>query len=126
MIFNHMRELLQDYQLNPSWFVAGNPITPEERCQFWVMQKLFSLILKKSLKHNSSFIMLKLEELDVNWKGVRYLYRVYRRANLSMPFKQLREARLVHPHEKMLLNQLLEHSNWSRINCGQVTSLYNI
>jgi hypothetical protein len=92
-----------------------------ESIQYRILQNLWERILKRSYKHRTSFICLKLEELELSWSGVRYLLRVLR---MLKYFNQYEDVTIEH-HLQLMQNARLQflpekQSPYCLITSGQV------
>jgi len=84
-----------------------------------ILQNLWARILKRSYKHRTSFICLKLEECELSWSGVRYLLRVLYHANRSLlyHFQGGMEVEVV---ERLFQHLPVNTFKYCKITSGQV------
>src|SRR5271163_4588312 len=97
-----------------------NDLTKIQRLQYRLLQELFSRILKRSYKHNTTFICRRLEELELSWSAVAYLLRVLRKANKNARFHGKDVSVITTNLEKLFQNLLLMQLNYCLIRCGSV------
>ena len=85
-----------------------------------ILQNLFQRILKRSYNHSTSFICLKLEELELNLNAVLYLFKVLKKQRYFNTYNGIRiEYSLVRENGRSQFRPA-EQSPYCLIRCGTV------
>src|ERR1700690_3324887 len=74
------RIILARTMMNMKTTWVSSPLSLAQRLKYQVLLNLYARILKRSSENSTTFILLKLEELELSLSDVLYLLRVYYRA----------------------------------------------
>lgn len=94
--------------------------TWKQKLIYRILQNLYSRILKRSYKNSTIFICRRLEELELSWSDVRYLFRVLRLADETFMHHLKDTSLYVKNPITSFQNLPLMHMNYCLVNSGAV------